>query len=178
MIRAAQKADEPRRLREQTAQLLAFGLQQPGTGHYALLQLLQGLPTGCRLTQRIFHCLQLGNVRGVLQNRNDLSLLIQDWRVRGAPVTILVNRAKRRLSRDGVTNHRQRIDCLAAEHPRKRIEQLLHSGHLGTERIGSEGFMKALPLDIRQFSPGKRQVSGIRIQNDQVTIKQDISIRG
>ena len=98
--------------------------------------------------------------------------------MRGAPVTILVNRAKRRLSRDGVTNHRQRIDRLAAEHPRKRIEQLLHSGHLGTERIGSESFMKALTLDIRQLSPGKRQVSGIRIQNDQITIKQDISIRG
>ncbi len=75
VIRPAQETDESWRLREEAPQLLALGLQQPGAGHDALLELLHRLMPGS-LLQRILHGLQLGDVGGVLQDGHDFALLI------------------------------------------------------------------------------------------------------
>ena len=176
VIRPAQETDESRRLSEEAPQLLALGLQQPGAGHDALLELLHRLMPGS-LLQRILHGLQLGDVGGVLQDGHDFTLLIQDRRVRGAPVAILVDRPERRVAGDGITDYRQRIDGLAAEHAGKGVEQLLHTSRLGAERVCCERFVKALPLDLLQPAAGQGQVSRVGIEDDQIAIEQNIGVR-
>ncbi len=97
--------------------------------------------------------------------------------MRGAPVAILVDRPERRVAGDGITDYRQRIDGLAAEHAGKGVEQLLHTSRLGAERVCCERFVKALPLDLFQPAAGQGQVGRVGIQDDQIAVEQNIGVR-
>ncbi len=177
MVGAAQEADEARRLGEQHAHPIAFVLQRPGPPEHSALELLHRLLTDATLAERTRGgALQLGDVHGVLQDGDDFAVLIEDRRVRRAPVAILVLVRAGALQSDGITDHRQRIDALAADGALQGIQQLSNMCRLGTLRIDGECLMQPPPANRLERAPRQRQVRRVGIDDDQLRIEQNISI--
>ncbi len=177
MVGAAQEADEARRLGEQHAHPIAFVLQRPGPPEHSTFELLYRLLTEATLAERTRGgALQLSDVHGVLQDGDDFAVLIEDRRVRRAPVAILVLVRAGALQSDGITDHRQRIDALAADGALQGIQQLSNMCRLGTLRIDGECLMQPPPANRLERAPRQRQVRRVGIDDDQLRIEQNISI--
>ncbi len=128
MLGTTQKADETRRLRKQPTQLIAFILNESRPGDDRRLDLLRRLTSGFSRAHGTLQLVQLGNIHGVLQDGEDLALVIEQRRMRRAPIAVLIGRTAAGAGGDRIADHGQGIHRFGTQNPSKRVEKFIDMG--------------------------------------------------